>query len=389
MRWLSYHEINCLKPMDLNAYDVVVRTIYEAPQAPAAWVSVFKTLRAWLHMDAWVLLRYHVSASNMPPDIVSLGGERISAQAPVRYTEYYAGLDTRATLTRSAPTGEVVNCQQHFDEHYVARSEFYQDFLIPEGLRYAIGSCVLRSATSEYVIGMQRGGDHPGFSRNEEALVRRLVPHLGRAFQLSEELEGHRRRAAIQSAALDTSGNGLIAVDIHGNILFADRHGERLLRQGKHLQSRRGMLVLSAPIFQQRFMRLLARCACTGEPGSLQLPDAGNGTPRYSLTLFMPKPVDDLGSGGSLRSLMCLFTPLTNRRLVTMKQLIELFGLTPAEARVAKALATGTTLEDYAAAENLKLPTVKTQLREVFAKTNTRRQAALVGLLNSIPAIRS
>jgi DNA-binding CsgD family transcriptional regulator len=72
-----------------------------------------------------------------------------------------------------------------------------------------------------------------------------------------------------------------------------------------------------------------------------------------------------------------------------MKQLIELFGLTPAEARVAKALATGTTLEDYAAAENLKLPTVKTQLREVFAKTNTRRQAALVGLLNSIPAIRS
>jgi hypothetical protein len=36
--------------------------------------------------------------------------------------------------------GEWANCHEHFDEAFVARSAFYQDFLIPHGGRYVSGT---------------------------------------------------------------------------------------------------------------------------------------------------------------------------------------------------------------------------------------------------------
>jgi DNA-binding CsgD family transcriptional regulator len=67
--------------------------------------------------------------------------------------------------------------------------------------------------------------------------------------------------------------------------------------------------------------------------------------------------------------------------MVPREVLIQLFGLTPAEARLALALGAGESLEDAAETFGVGLTTVRTQLRQVFAKTDTNRQADLVRLL--------
>ena len=59
----------------------------------------------------------------------------------------------------------------------------------------------------------------------------------------------------------------------------------------------------------------------------------------------------------------------------------RLFGLTRAEARVANSLVQGLSPKDIAAASGVALGTVRTQLKSVFAKTRSRRQAELVRLL--------
>ena len=55
--------------------------------------------------------------------------------------------------------------------------------------------------------------------------------------------------------------------------------------------------------------------------------------------------------------------------------------VTPAEARVACALVRGLSPQEAADACGVALGTVRTQLKAVFAKTRTRRQAELVRLL--------
>ena len=78
--------------------------------------------------------------------------------------------------------------------------------------------------------------------------------------------------------------------------------------------------------------------------------------------------------------LLILIDPL-ERREPTPALLKQLFGLTPAEARIAIELVRGHGLKGIASALRVSEGTVRTQLKAILAKTNTHRQADLVGLL--------
>jgi DNA-binding CsgD family transcriptional regulator len=59
-------------------------------------------------------------------------------------------------------------------------------------------------------------------------------------------------------------------------------------------------------------------------------------------------------------------------------RLARAFGLTAAEARLAAALATGTSLTDYAETARITIGTARWYLKQALAKTNSHRQSELV-----------
>jgi len=67
----------------------------------------------------------------------------------------------------------------------------------------------------------------------------------------------------------------------------------------------------------------------------------------------------------------------------------SLFDLTPTEARVARSLASGKTVEDIASDGGVSLNTVRTHVRGVLAKTGCSRQVEVVALLTGIAASRA
>ena len=63
------------------------------------------------------------------------------------------------------------------------------------------------------------------------------------------------------------------------------------------------------------------------------------------------------------------------------------FGLTPSEARLALHLVRGETLRSAAAKLHISYETARTQLKHIFSKTGTCRQAELVvGIVSAFPA---
>jgi DNA-binding CsgD family transcriptional regulator len=67
---------------------------------------------------------------------------------------------------------------------------------------------------------------------------------------------------------------------------------------------------------------------------------------------------------------------------IASAQVIQcLFDLTPAEARVARGIAVGKTIDELAQEAGLAAATVRNQLKSVFSKTGVSRQADLVGIL--------
>lgn len=108
---------------------------------------------------------------------------------------------------------------------------------------------------------------------------------------------------------------------------------------------------------------------------------------RYCLILF-PVSVDSSGKPLDYRQILAVIHPLDGRRVATAKQLMELFGLSAAEARLTRALARGESIDYYAAEQGIKTTTARCQLRSAFAKTGVDRQAELVRLAIGVPPIR-
>jgi DNA-binding CsgD family transcriptional regulator len=73
-----------------------------------------------------------------------------------------------------------------------------------------------------------------------------------------------------------------------------------------------------------------------------------------------------------------MFSDPDARTSTSGQALIELYGLTPAEARLMAALVDGERLEDYAERQQISINTARTQSKQVFAKTGHGRQADLI-----------
>jgi DNA-binding CsgD family transcriptional regulator len=103
--------------------------------------------------------------------------------------------------------------------------------------------------------------------------------------------------------------------------------------------------------------------------------------PAYSVTLVplnLPMLPDDY------RPYATMFIVSPERTLQISPNLIaNFFGLTPAEAKLAIAVAQGTRLSDYAEEKGVSIHTVNSQVKSVLSKTGVNRQAELVKLLLS------
>jgi DNA-binding CsgD family transcriptional regulator len=65
----------------------------------------------------------------------------------------------------------------------------------------------------------------------------------------------------------------------------------------------------------------------------------------------------------------------------SIRRVCKVYGLTPAETRLAELLVDGLTLSEIAEAMELKLSTVRVYLKQIFSKTGVHRQPMLIRML--------
>ena len=87
---------------------------------------------------------------------------------------------------------------------------------------------------------------------------------------------------------------------------------------------------------------------------------------------------------GRGRAPVITLVDLTEPPLPSAETLQKLFGLTSAEARLAREIARGLSAGEAAEALGVKMATVRSQMAQIFAKTGTKRQGELVALLTRL-----
>lgn len=377
--------------MDLEEYDRLVGQLYEAALDPLRLREVLTALTRWLDGDTCHLVGWEVPSG--APLLSTLIG--LDEEIGTAYVAHYAAIDPRRLLAQDRlSTGELLLCHEHFDARFVSRSEFFQDFLLPIGVRYTLASTLINDEARVIQIAFHRRLGHAHFSPREAYYLDRLIPHLQRAIGLMLRWNDQYQQSLFMASGLAATALALIAVDRAGRLLYCNPSGDALLREGEVIRLRDGLLCLgkgSRKNGSEDLANAISETARSGRPLNLLLGAGKHPHRRYSLTLTaIPKHgiMPALASVSVASGVLCVLAPLDRRRVATTRQLIELLGLSAAEARLARALASGESLEDYARESDLRLPTVKTQLRSIFAKTACDRQASLMRLITAIPPVR-
>jgi DNA-binding CsgD family transcriptional regulator len=229
------------------------------------------------------------------------------------------------------------------------------------------------------------------FDGAEVAATRRLLPHIRRAVQMHRQLHAAELQRDGLARALETLAVGAILATADGRILFANRGAEAILRRGRGLGVVGGRLCAESTMLRERLLAMIRQAALTGADqgkhagGALALPRRG----EQPLSLLVcPLPLRHVEFGRSAPTAL-IFLAAPDRNTATSGEVLcRLYGLTPAEARLLDALLAGTSVNGYAELVGVSAATARTQLRALFAKTGTSRQADLVRVVLTNPIVR-
>ena len=366
------------------AISSAVGLLEDAATTPDLWPAALDALEPLFASSA-----VHLFLWDRAQDRATLSLPSHNYRGQEQFQRRYGRMDPRRHLLMRQSPGFLLLCHEHFDQRFVDRSEFYNDFSLPLDRRWLMTTSLWDEAGTAAIFAVFRPPGGPPFSDADRTLLRHLLPDLRRALRLDLRLRAARAQAALGQSVLDALPQVVLAVDATGRIRHANRAAEDLLTAGTSLRQSQGRLTASTSSETSALQAALRRAVEAtpgGEPGpttSLVVHDSAGAALAVTVT-----PLDrhaGLPDLPAQRLALVVAVPTQPRRPDPVP-LRTAFGFTGAEAELAAALAGGQRLDAIADARGVRMPTVRTQLRALFEKTGTRRQAQLVGLITSLPA---
>jgi DNA-binding CsgD family transcriptional regulator len=241
---------------------------------------------------------------------------------------------------------------------------------------------------------MYRRPDMPPFGEAELKFMDQLYPYLRRAAELHRRLSGERGLAQASMEALDRLTVGAFLLGKDGTILHASASAEEMVRLKDGLSVRKGRLV---GMDERVSLRLATAIARTTIDLTLEVPPAGetvalarpSGKPAWMVTV-VPLPRNDRRRFDIVPAASLAIATDPDARVASPADLLQAaFELTPAEARVALALANGLSPNEVAENHGTRLHTVRTQIKQLHDKMGVRNYSELIcRLLQGLGPVR-
>lgn len=283
-------------------------------------------------------------------------------------------------------------------ERFVRMSEYggarldtvIDDFMRPQGL--AAEPPIMHVTAPERamlssLITIFRRSDGPPITEAQLAVADRLVPHLARAIEIHARLGGSENSQIALHEVIDRIPTGILIVDDRRLPVITNRMADRIIASGDGFTvDDDGPRGRDGPTTAK--LRQLIDSAAQPprgrefSGGGFMALERKSGRRPYPV---MVTPIIGRPEHSSLidAAALIFISDPEIRDVSIVNVLMEMYGLTPAEAELAQILSHGMSLEDAARLRHVTLNTARSQLKQIFAKTDTRRQGELLQLVLS------
>lgn len=370
--------------MDEHAFFALVDGIYDAATDRSAWRPTLEKLYAGLHSNM-AALAWENQASGAADGVVA------GLPATVRAAYCQGQKDHNVLMQRALAQGPgaVITERDLMSPDELAATGFYREWQDPFGLHHLLGFVLHRDRAWAGTLTIGRPHQAGAFSADDIAFGQLLMPHLQRASALSMRLARLEFQRQTVVTALDRLGHGVFLLDAAGRIAFANQPGEALLRTDDGMKTVEGRPRAARAIDTAQLDRLIAR-AVRGTPtegGAAALARPSGKRPLQAIVVpfrhqleWLPRPTP--------AALLLLVDP--EESAPTQGEILrQLYGLSPAEARLTLLIIAGSSRQQAAEQLGIADATARTQLERVFAKTGTRRQAELIRLLAGLSRLHT
>ena len=269
-----------------------------------------------------------------------------------------------------------------FTDEEIVHSRFHQEILVRAGLQQ--WACGIFTADGRYwCMPFFRGADP--FAPDMLESLAEVARRMARIVSISGKMSCS--AAENEVLTLERMGCAAVLVDRHGRVARANGCAEELFCNEFGVRHGRLWATPNANLARlDRFMAQIEHAELEGSQFPAPLVICREGLP-WLLIEAMPVTAASIEIFEGRRAIL-IISDVTRPSFRDTALLVLAFGLTAAEARLAKALCDGQDITTAAVNFGISPQTARSQLKTVFAKTGARRQAELVAWLTRIRSVR-
>ncbi|MCW5736794.1 MAG: helix-turn-helix transcriptional regulator [Enhydrobacter sp.] len=359
----------------------IVGALYDAAMGNRSWNEVGHRLMTLAGGQSLILLVHE------PLELIVT--QNLPDEALRTYAAHYAPMDVWTLgMEKKQLTNRPVLGAELIDYRSLENTEFYCDFLKPRVPMYHVACSLLTlGKDSRAGLGIHRPRDAGAFEQPDVALMARLLGHVRTSLDLRRRLRIAGETAAFAFAALDRLSTAVVLLAPGGGVLHANSAAEAILRGRDGLTAGPNGLHAAIPEDDRRLQKVIAGARATtfnsavGQAGGGRVRiNRPSGRRAYALTVM---PVGrHLSTPGVPKPAVIVFIADSAVRPPLNPRVLEVqFGLSPAEAKLVVALASGTSLPQYAQEACISYHTARTLLARALTRTETGSQLELVSLV--------
>lgn len=364
------------------AREDVIRMLYEAAVDPPRRRRSLDVLAQSMNAKGAVYLIWDREKGEVR--LCEAGGT-LSGDYVSRYREKWGRQDPRRLSLENAQCGSILVSDREADANSSSMNFFYEHFLAPSHIAHTVAANLTPIDRLYSQIYVERGVDQLPFSVEEVQVFRLFVQHLVISEHISREFVLREGELLLFKRILDSLAFGAVVVDSTAKVVYRNAAADEIFAAKDGISLLEGNLHAGGSLRLERRLRyVLNHASSKPSYSSVLRVDRHSGKQPYIVSVtHLPSPED----GSRFGLVIVTDAEQTDRELPS--RLRELFGLSKAEARVAARIAEGFRLQEIASEFEVRIPTVRTQLRAIMKKLHVKRQADVVRIVLALPAVRA